>query len=198
MKIFNIIALTCFVVLLPLLGIAWFFEPAFATSARAVGSPFLEWGNAITGFLMSIWIACAVYVAISLVVSSRFREQMLKRMTRMKERDEREEMIVGKSARNVFLLNLALLIFLFLLNLVHAEIVKLPPERMIAGKGHELSLGLNASPIAQGYAPTAAAGTAAETIFRYGFPLSVSGVLMVLIFANLGAFFVHARREERR
>lgn len=198
MKIVNVVVLSCFFFLLPLLGAVWFYEPAFATTERAAGSGFLEWGNAITGFLMSLWIACAAYVAISLIVSRRFREQLLKRMTRMKERDEREEMIVGRSARNVFLFNIALLIVLFLFNLIHAEIIKLPPDAMIQGKGHVLSLGLNASPIAQRLAPAPDAETPGTTIVRYGFPLSVSGVLMVLLCANLGAFFVYARREERR
>lgn len=195
MRIINRILLYYFIFVLPLLFVMFIIWPGFERTELATGSEFLEWGNAATGLLSVGWMISALYIALSLVLSRRFREQLLKRFVRMRERDEREEMIVGRAARNVFLFNLALLILLLMLNLFQVQVSKLASEHMIDGKGHNLSLGLDASPIerpSQDRSMTIQEGD--ELVFEYDFPVTVSGVLMILIIINIGAFYVYARR----
>ncbi len=199
MKTIDRIVLLYFVIVLPVLLVSWVVWPGFSRSELAVGSRFLEWGNAASGALFAAWIVSALYIAISLVVSSKFREWLLKRFVRMQERDEREEMIVGRAARNVFLFNLALLIFLFMFNLMRIDVVKFAPDHTIAGKEHSLNLGLNASPIKEVAGDDASIAKAGdEVLFNYRFPVTVSGIIMLLVAANIAAFYLFARRLEKR
>lgn len=198
MRIVNRILLYYFIIALPLLFAAWVIWPGFARTELAAGSEFLKWGNAATGLLIAAWMVSALYLALYLVVSRQFREQLLKRFVRMRERDEREEMIVGRSARNAFLFNLALLIFILMLNMVQIQVTKLAPDHMIDGKGHNLSLGLNVSPVVQSLqerrAPTEEGD---RVVFNYDFPITVSGTIMFLIIANIAYFFICTRRIDR-
>lgn len=196
MKTVNRVLIYYFIFALPLLFITWLIWPAFTREELSAGSTFLEWGNTLFGAIFAGWIISAIYISISLLVSSRFREQLLRRITFMKERDEREEMIVGKSARNVFLLNLALLVFLFILNLINVDVIKLQPEKIITpGKEHRLFLGLNYYPIKQ---PNQALNKPEEqdgkSVFNYDFPITVSGILTILILTNIGSFYFYSRR----
>lgn len=199
MKFVVRIASYYFVIALPVILLLWLVWPACAKGEFAAGSTLLEWGNTAMGAVFAAWMISAVVVAAAVVVSPRYRERLLTRMTRMKERDEREERIVGFAARNAFLFNLALLIFLFLLNLLTVDVTKLPPDQAIRGKEHTLSLGLNLTPFVGVPEPAAAPVPEGGTsLFRYRFPLTASGVAMVLILANLGAFAWYARREGKR
>jgi len=198
MKIINRVLTYYFIFALPLIVLTWVIWPASMRTETAIGSSFLEWMNAIIGYTFSLWILSALYIAISLIFSRKFREQLLKRITHMKERDEREEMIVGKTARNVFLFNLALLIFLLILNLIQINVAKLPPDQALQGKEHYLSLGLNFFPIEDG--PKENFKTKAEdgdSIFSYSFPVTVSGILMFLIISNIGLFYLYTRRFDQ-
>jgi hypothetical protein len=199
MKTINRILLFYFIFALPFLFVMLIVWPNFARTDLATGSEFLKWGNAVTGLMIAVWMISALYIALSLVVSRRFREQLLKKFVRMRERDEREEMVVGRSARNAFLFNIALLILLFMLNLIQVQVTKLAPDHMIDGKGHNLSLGLNASPVEQPSKDRSAEVREGDAVvFEYDFPVTVSGIIMILIIANVGYFFICARRFERK
>lgn len=198
MKFLSKILSYYFIFALPLLFITWLIWPSISREELAIGSSFLEWGNTIFGAIFAGWIITAIYIALSLLISSHFREQLLKRITFMRERDEREEMIVGKSARNVFLFNLAFLILLFILNLVNINVTKLPPEKVIQGKEHNLFLGLNYYPIRQATQDsTTLEDQKVGSVFRYDFPITVSGILTILILTNIGSFYYYSRRAER-
>jgi hypothetical protein len=195
MRAANRIILYYFVFALPVLFVMLIVWPGFERTELATGSEFLKWGNTVTGLLIAVWMISALYIAFSLVLSRRFREQLLKRFVRMRERDEREEMIVGKAAKNVFLFNLALLILLLILNLIQVQVTRLAPEHMIDGKGHNVSLGLNASPIERSSQDRSMTVWGDDkVVFKYDFPVTASGVLMILIAINIGAFCIYARR----
>jgi len=198
MRVVVRIASYYFVIALPVIIASWLLWPACVRGEFAAGSALLAWGNAAMGAVFAAWMISAVVVAVAVVASPSYRERLLTRMTRMKERDEREERIVGAAARNAFLFNLALLIFLFLLNLLTVDVTKLPPGQAIRGKEHTLSLGLNLTPFVGAPEPAAApVPEGATSLFRYRFPLTASGVAVVLILANLGAFAWYAMREGR-
>lgn len=198
MKAINRIVVYYFVIALPLLAAAWVIFPAFTRTEKAVGSAFFEWGNAATGYLFSLWVVTALYVAVAVIVSPRFREHLLKLIARIKERDEREAMIVGRASRNVFLLNVALIVCLLIFNLVTVHVSRLPEGQTIAGKERNLFIGLNLSPVeGTACASPGPEGSGGQTLFDYHFPLSVSGVLYLMMIVNLGAFSYYARRLER-
>ncbi len=199
MKTLNRIVMSYFIIALPVILVAFMIWPQIAATESAVGSPLLEWGNALSGYLFAFWIATALYTVVCLVFSSRFREQLLKRIAFVKERDEREELIVRRAARNAFLFNIAFLLFLFFLNLVTVDVSKYPPDHLVAGKEHSLSLGLNLSPfVGTKLVAETEGGVIAQTLFRYRFPLTVSGTLLILIIINVGAFSLYARRFGRQ
>lgn len=195
MKIIGRLLSYYFVLALPVLFAAWLIEPAITRSETSVGSALLGWGNAVFGAAFAFWMIAAIYIAFALVFSQRFREKLLKRITFMKERDEREEMVVGRAARNAFILNLAMLIFLFILNLISINVTKLPPGKAIDGKQHNLFLGLNYYPIKKGNA--VAQEPSGESLYDYEFPVTVSGVLTMLMIMNIGSFCYYARKIGR-
>jgi phosphotransferase system glucose/maltose/N-acetylglucosamine-specific IIC component len=195
MKQFHKIVIGYFVIALPLVSLAWLICPAIQSTAESWGSPALEWANAISGFLFGAWMVAALYIGVSLVVSKAFREQLLRKITGIKERDEREELIVARSARNTFLLTLGLLIFLFLLNVFQVRLAEVPPEKQFGGKKHEISLGLKLSPLESDSDPKAAPD-GLRTQFHYDFPVSVSGILILLIAVQVGSFYIYSRRQQ--
>lgn len=194
----NKTILAYFIICLPVATIVYLFFPSIRDTDTSRGSSLREWSNAIYGFLFAVWIICASYIGIALVLSKKFREQLLTRISGMKERDEREEFIVGKSSRNAFLFNLGLLILLFMLNLFQINVTKLPPDKVFDGKKHSLSLGLKLSPLEQlgTEKKQSQNGNAqdASTLFNYSLPITVSGVLLLLIVSQIGSFYVYSRR----
>lgn len=195
MKKINQVVLSYFVIALPIIVIVWLIWPGIEKTETANGSAFFEWGNAITGLMMGLWMLSAFYMALSLVISKNFREQLLKRIAGIKERDEREELIVAKSSRSAFLFSLGLLIFLLVLSVFQINVAKIPADQVVNGKKHELSLGLGFSLTEDARHGTSDSNPSAkEAIFTYRLPVSAQGIILLLIAVQLGSFFVYSRK----
>ena len=185
MKILNKIILICFLTSMPLLVVGGF----IGSLIYPIPVKTFHYSGFWTSMLLAVfvlWALCILYVGVALVVSVSFREQLLKKITGIKERDEREEFIVGRTARNTFLFNLGLLIFLFTLYLVQINTsVNVP-----SGKS-SFHFGVYFTPIELSHNVTdnpAASGS----IFKFQF--TTSGIIALLIISQISSFYVYARR----
>jgi hypothetical protein len=117
-----------------------------------------------------------------LMVSGPFRDQVLAKLTFIRERDEREAILTGKATRTTFLTSLAILIFLFCLSCFQVSIYRVPPERAIDGKTGMVSLGLGFSLLEHPKQEMAKDILERKDIFSYtGLPVSSTAVILLLI-----------------
>jgi hypothetical protein len=185
MKIFNKIILICFLTSMPLLVIGGFIGSLIPIKTFQYSG---FWTSVLL-VLFILWVLCILYVGVALVASRAFREQLLKKITGIKERDEREEFIVGKAARNTFLFNLGLLIFLFILYLVQINTsVNIP-----SGKS-SFHFALNFIPIETSH-NISNDTTTSGSLYKSQF--TTSGILALLIVAQIVSFYFYARRAGR-
>jgi len=187
MKTFNKIILVCFLVSMPLLIVGGFVGSLFYPIATKTFQVSGFW-TGMLAVIFSIWILCILYVGTALVVSRSFREQLLKKITGIKERDEREEFIVGKAARNAFLFNLGLLIFLFILYLIKIDAFMQVPSGKVSWH-----FALNFIPIE--LHNVSSDQTISGSISK--FQITTSGIIAILIISQISSFYIYARRIGR-
>jgi len=68
-----------------------------------------------------LWVLSAFYVVSAIIFSQNFRENLFVKLAQIKERDEREEIIVGQAARSTFLLLMGVTLILSCLSIVKLE-----------------------------------------------------------------------------
>ena len=106
--------------------------------------------NASSGFVFALWMVLALYLSVRLILSGPFRDQVMARITFIRERDEREALLTGKATRTTFLMTIALLIFLFVLSCFQVSVYRVPPDKAVDGKTGMITLGLGFSLLEQG------------------------------------------------
>ena len=129
------------------------------------------------------------------MVSEPFRDQVIARLTFMRERDEREALLTGKATRTTFLTSLAILIFLFCLSCFQVSIYRVPPERAVDGKTGIISLGLGFNLLEHTKQDSPKNIAEKKDIFSYtGLPVSSTTVILILIGWKIIAYNYSMRR----
>lgn len=148
----------------------------------------------VAGIHLMFWVAVLLYFLFLLLISSKAREATLVKVARIKERDEREELIVGRASKSAFLATFALLIALFLLSGLEIDVSKLPEERRVDGKEHSISLGLRYS-----LTPSVVENNKSSmSIINYrGVPLSGSAIILFVLCWHIFSYHFFARRYSR-
>ena len=72
--------------------------------------------STVTGIFFLLWLLSLLVFLFRIAFFATYREACFKTLAGLKERDEREEMIVGQAARSSFLLMLAILLVFFFLS----------------------------------------------------------------------------------
>jgi len=151
----------------------------------------------LSGLFIALWMALVLYLALRLVVSADLREQVLVRLTFIRERDEREAMLVGQATKTTFLLTLAVLLFLFCLSSFQVSIYRVAQEQAVNGKTGMVSLGFNFQ-ILDTQAKTADAVVKQKDIFSYTrLPISNTALILFLIIWQIAVFNLVMRRLVR-
>jgi hypothetical protein len=144
-------------------------------------NPYLQGLNSVCGLFFSVWMALTIYLSVRLMASGSLRDQVLTKLTFMRERDEREAMMAGRATRTAFLTSLAVLVFLFFLSCFQVSVYRVPPELAVNGKTGFLTLGVGFDMV-QHADPARAAEKPHEDLFSYtGLPLSTTAVILILI-----------------
>jgi hypothetical protein len=192
MKRYDSLLLKVFFYGLPLLVVAAVFAYWHAAGGyRDQGV--LGFMNGIAGLIFSLWMAIALYLSLRLLISESFRNQVLTRLTFVRERDERESMLTGRATRTTFMTSIALLIFLFCLSCFQVSVYRVGPDIAISDKTGRITLGLGFSLLSA--APGGPPEDATENIFTYsGLPLSGSALVLFLILWQVGCYNYSMRR----
>ena len=151
--------------------------------------------NSFAGLVIAGWMTLSLYLSVRLMVSEPFRDQVIARLTFMRERDEREALLTGKATRTTFLTSLAILIFLFCLSCFQISIYRVPPERAIDGKTGIISLGLGFNLLAPTKQDSPEDIAEKRDIFSYtGLPVSSTTVILMLIVWQIVSYNYLMRR----
>lgn len=143
---------------------------------------------------LMMWFLILFFYLILLVVHPSTRETTITRLTRIKERDEREQIITGQAARSSFLVTLSLLILLLFVSVFSVDVSKVPETEIREGRTKTLSIGLNFSLIDRSNTETVSSGNG--TIFATsGIPVSKSAIVLLIIVCQVGIFGWSARRQ---
>jgi hypothetical protein len=143
-------------------------------------------------FCFLTWVLALFIFAIMLVVSKSIREQTLRRIANVKERDEREQIVTGKAARTTYISTLSFLILLLVLSIFQVNVVKLDSANP-DGKKHTLNVGLKFNLMDSGKEEKNLKG---ETILQSNdIPLSKTGIVLAIFAWQIIAFSLCARRE---
>ncbi len=165
------------------------------------------WGNlqsqaAIEGFLPAVilreilslniilWFTMLTYFVIALVISSELRNAFIKKVLRIKERDERESYITANAARFTFFSTLAVMICLLFFSIIDVSLTKVPEEKQINGKKHEISLSLHSNLFEKKNESNSESSFSIKAI-----PFSKETILMFLIIFHSASFFFHTKRN---
>jgi hypothetical protein len=182
MKRFDSTLLKAFLYGLPAAVIFAAFAYCYSVGVVNSSHVYLRRLNTLAGIIIAAWMVLSLYLSVRLMVSGPFRDQVLAKLTFIRERDEREAILTGKATRTTFLTSLAILIFLFCLSCFQVSIYRVPPERAIDGKTGMVSLGLGFSLLEQPKRDMARDTLERKDIFSYtGLPVSSTTVILLLI-----------------
>jgi len=79
---------------------------------------------------LMLWFAVLIVFLITLVVVPSARENTLRHIANLKERDEREEYITGKAARAAYISTLSLTLFLLFFSMFTLSIYRVPKDEL--------------------------------------------------------------------
>lgn len=181
---------------LPILVLFGIFSYSYSTGGIDHTSGVARILNGLAGLAFAIWMTLSIVISIRLMLSASFRDQVLTRLTFIRERDERELMLTGKATRTIFLTTIAILTFLLCLSCFQVSIYRVPPEKAVDGKTGFVTLGFGMR-LLEDAKPAVKDGDefVKEDIFTYsGLPISSSAIILGLIFWQICSYNVTMRR----
>ena len=195
MKRLDSMLLKSFLYGLPAVIVFAAFSYSYSLGVINHANVYLNFLNSFAGLVFALWMTLSLYLSVRLMVSEPFRDQVLARLTFIRERDEREAILTGKATRTTFLTSLAILIFLFCLSCIQVSIYRLPPERAVDGKTGIISLGLGFNLLDHSKQDRPRDTIEKKDIFSYtGLPVSSTTVILMLIVWQIISYNYSMRR----
>jgi len=195
MKRVDTILLKVFLYGIPVVAVLAVFAYLYSTGVVNHDTGYAKFANSFTGLVFAVWMTLAIYLSIRLMVSGPFREQVIAKITFLRERDEREAILTGKATKATFLTSLAILIFLFCLSCFQVSIYRVPPDKAVDGKTGFVTLGLSFSLLADDKQDRPADTIPKEHIFSYrGLPISSEMIILILILWHILSYNYSMRR----
>ncbi len=194
MKRYDSVLLRVFLWGIPVIAIMAF-SAGYGDWKSADPAGWLNLLNRGFGIILALWMGLALFLSLRLTLSEPLRDAVLTRLTFIRERDEREELLTGRATKATFLMSLAVLILLFGLSVIQVSVYRVPPERAIHGKTGMVTLGAGFSLLDQSERKITGAVVPRRDIFSYaGLPLSSSAVILILIVGQILFYNVSVRR----
>lgn len=195
MKKFDSALLKVFLYGLPLVVVFAVFAYCYSEGVMNRDAGFIRLLNNFSGFVIAAWMTLSLYLSLRLMVSGQFRDQVISRITFMRERDEREAFLTGKATKAAFLTSLAILIFLFCLSCFQVSVYRVPPDKAVNGKTGMISFGLGFSLLESEKQERQLDTTGKEYLFDYrGLPISSETIILMLIFWQIVSYNYSMRR----
>jgi hypothetical protein len=198
MKRYDSTLLRVFLYGLPLVAVVAVFSYVYGSRGAGHAHAFLGFLNGLAGLIFAVWMILSIHLSVRLIFSASFRDQVITKLTFMRERDEREAMLAGKATRTAFLTSIAILILLFCLSCFKVAIYRVPPERAIDGRTGVVSLGLGFD-LLEHQKQNGPEDTVRKNVFSYtGLPVSTATVILMLIAWQIAAYSYSIRRLTKR
>lgn len=195
MKRFDSVLLRVFLYVLPLVAILAVFSYFYSIGVVKHGDNYVGFLNSFAGFVFAVWMTFSIYLSFRLIVSGPFRDQVITKITFMRERDEREAIMTGKATKAAFLTSLAFLILLFCLSCFQVSIYRVPPEKAVDGKTGIISLGLGFDFLDHSKQARPEDKIQRKDIFFYrGLPVSSAVIILLLIIWQIISYNYSMRR----
>lgn len=195
MKKLDAALLKVFLYGLPLFVLFALFAYGYSEGVVDREGGFMTFLNNLAGLVITAWMTLALYLSVRLMVSGTFRDQVIARITFMRERDERESLLTGKATKAAFLTSLALLILLFCLSCFQVSVYRVPANKAVDGKTGRISLGIGFSLLESDKQERPADATRKDYIFDYrGLPVSSETVILLLILWQIASYNYSMRR----
>jgi hypothetical protein len=196
MKRFDSMLLKVFLYGIPVIAVIAGFS--YLSGAASHHAGFGRLLNNFTGLVFALWMALSMYLCVRLLVSGPFRDQVIAKITFIRERDEREAILTGKAAKTAMLTSLAFLILLFCLSCFHVSVYRVPPEKAVEGKTGFITLGLGFDLLKNGEQDRPEDRIQRQDIFSYrGLPVSGTTIILMLIVWQIISYNYSMRRLMR-
>lgn len=138
------------------------------------------------------WFLCTIYILFAIIFNKNFRESIFTKLAGIKERDEREEIIVGKAMKSSFLFTLGLLVLLLAFSTTRtSKSVDASTSSQIRGSFTIGHLDFKGHPIEKLQKEIKGENHKFET---YDIPLSKTSLILIIILAQILSFKIFARR----
>ena len=146
----------------------------------------------VMSWSLMLWFLLLFVFMILLVVRKETQESTIKYLAGLKERDEREEIIMGSAAKQSFTATAGLLMLLLFLSCFTLTIAKLPPNQVVDGRKSSLSLGFRFS---ETDTKVTASPDGQVMYEHHDLPLSKSAILLLVLAWQVATFKIRARKE---
>jgi hypothetical protein len=194
MKRLDPILLKVFLYGLPLVAGLGVFSYFYSVGVVKHGG-YVSFLNSFAGLAIAVWMTLSIYLSLRLIVSGPFRDQVIARITFIRERDEREAMLTGMATKTSFLTTLAFLILLFCLSCFQVSIYRVPLEKAVDGKTGIISLDFGFSFLEHGKQDRPEDIIREKDIFSYtGLPVSSATTILLLIAWQIISYNYSMRR----
>lgn len=157
-------------------------------------SAFLMWLWDILGINLMFWIVVTLYLMVSLIASQTLRNDVLMKLARIKERDERESYIAGIASKSTFLSTTAVLICFLFLSFFTVIVAKTPADQVSPGeKRGYVSIGMQLSVIET---ETKTEPQVKDDIFfhYHDIPITKTGLILIFLLWQIGSYHYFARK----
>ena len=141
-----------------------------------------------------IWTLTSLFLSISLFFSQNNRDVVLKKLSGIKERDEREIQIVGRALKSSYLTTMTILFFLLFISFFHVQVCKKSSENVEPGqKAGSISFGLRIGLFDKDGLVTQKEGY--DFFYQYNnIPISTQGLIIILLVWQIVSYRFVSRR----
>jgi hypothetical protein len=150
--------------------------------------------NSFAGLVFCTWISFSLYIGSRIVFSRTTRKLLLSRLVFLKDGDEREANLTGVATKEIYLVNLAILILMLCFSVFQISVVQLPPGSAPEGKSRSLSLGISLNLLEEVDNKTQPKRGASD-VFRYTeLPFTKTAIILFFIIWQI-AFYNYLMRR---
>jgi hypothetical protein len=147
----------------------------------------------VLSYNLMLWFVVFMGFMVSLIVIPSVRENTLRYLANLKERDEREEYITAKAARSAYIATLSLTLFFLFFSLFsfhYSTLTKVTPDQ----PGHSVTVSFGYKVFAESATTLPAVQGASPVFDSTSYALSGSTLLILLLAWQLLIFNLSARR----
>lgn len=168
-----------------------FVAAILSASGQSGSTPFYH----VIGWVTSLWIVCLIYTVFSIGLSPERRNSFVRRLSGIKENDEREVQITGDVSKKTFIFMTGVLTLLLFLSVIQISIYRYADPSAVSGDNGAVKVGITLRFIeSNSKQATPADELSRDYIVKYsGLPLTSDGTLILVLLLQVGAFYYFSR-----